>query len=67
MGLRAQAEQAALARARRDSDALRDRVADARKLLATARRAAAEGHGSISSRPTANRRLTRRTLTRSSA
>ena len=42
VGLRAQAEQAALARARRDSDALRDRVADARKLLATARRAAVD-------------------------
>jgi DNA-binding CsgD family transcriptional regulator len=41
-GLRAQAELAALARARRDADALRDRLGRARKLLATARRAAAE-------------------------
>jgi hypothetical protein len=41
-GLRAQAELAALARARRDGDALRDRLAHARKLLTTARRAAAE-------------------------
>jgi DNA-binding CsgD family transcriptional regulator/tetratricopeptide (TPR) repeat protein len=41
-GLRAQAELAALARARRDADALRDRHGRARKLLATARRAAAE-------------------------
>jgi DNA-binding CsgD family transcriptional regulator/tetratricopeptide (TPR) repeat protein len=40
-GLRAQAELAALARARRD-DAVRDRLAHARKLLTTARRAAAE-------------------------
>jgi DNA-binding CsgD family transcriptional regulator/tetratricopeptide (TPR) repeat protein len=40
-GLRAQAELAALARARRDPDALRDRLAEARKLLAAARRAAA--------------------------
>jgi DNA-binding CsgD family transcriptional regulator/tetratricopeptide (TPR) repeat protein len=41
-GLRAQAELAALARARRDADAVRERLARARKLLATARRAAAE-------------------------
>ena len=41
-GLRAQAELAALARARRDADALRDRLGRARKLLAVARRAAAE-------------------------
>jgi DNA-binding CsgD family transcriptional regulator/tetratricopeptide (TPR) repeat protein len=41
-GLRAQAELAALARARRDDDAVRERLARARKLLATARRAAAE-------------------------
>jgi DNA-binding CsgD family transcriptional regulator len=41
-GLRAQAELAALARARRDDDAARDRLARARRLLATARRAAAE-------------------------
>jgi DNA-binding CsgD family transcriptional regulator len=41
-GQRAQAELAALARARRDADALRDRLGRARKLLATARRAAAE-------------------------
>ena len=41
-GLRAQAELAALARARRDAGALRDRLDRACKLLATARRAAAE-------------------------
>ena len=41
-GLRAQAELAALARARRDADAVRDRLGRARKLLAAARRAAAE-------------------------
>ena len=41
-GLRAQAELAALARARRDADAVRDRLGRARKLLAVARRAAAE-------------------------
>ena len=41
-GLRAHAELAALARARRDADGLRDRVSRARKLLADARRAAAE-------------------------
>ena len=40
-GLRAQAELAALARARRDTDDLHDRLDRARKLLATARRAAA--------------------------
>jgi hypothetical protein len=41
-GLRAQAELAALARARRDTDALRDRLGCARKLLTVAQRAAAE-------------------------
>jgi DNA-binding CsgD family transcriptional regulator len=41
-GLRAQAELAALARARRDADAVRDQLTRARKLLATARRAAAQ-------------------------
>jgi DNA-binding CsgD family transcriptional regulator/tetratricopeptide (TPR) repeat protein len=41
-GLRAQAEMAALARARRDADALRDRLGRARKLLTVARRAAGE-------------------------
>jgi DNA-binding CsgD family transcriptional regulator len=41
-GLRAQAELAALARARRDADALHDRLDRARKLLTAARRAAAE-------------------------
>ncbi len=41
-GLRAQAELAGLARARRDADAVRDWLSRARKLLATARRAAAE-------------------------
>jgi DNA-binding CsgD family transcriptional regulator/tetratricopeptide (TPR) repeat protein len=41
-GLRAQADLAALARARRDGDAVRDRVARARRLLTTARRAAVE-------------------------
>jgi DNA-binding NarL/FixJ family response regulator len=41
-GLRAQAELAALARARRDGDAVGDRLGRARKLLATARHAAAE-------------------------
>jgi DNA-binding CsgD family transcriptional regulator len=41
-GLRAQAELAALARARRDEGAVRDRLTRARKLLTTARRAAAE-------------------------
>jgi DNA-binding CsgD family transcriptional regulator len=41
-GLRAQAELAALARARRDDDGLRDRLARARTLLADARHAAAE-------------------------
>jgi DNA-binding CsgD family transcriptional regulator len=41
-GLRAQAELAALARARRDADALRDRLGRARKLVTVARRAAAE-------------------------
>jgi DNA-binding NarL/FixJ family response regulator len=41
-GLRAQAELAALARARRDADALRHRLGEARKLLAAARRAAVE-------------------------
>ena len=42
-GLRTQAELAALARARRDGDALRDRLGRARELLAVARSAAAEG------------------------
>jgi DNA-binding CsgD family transcriptional regulator/tetratricopeptide (TPR) repeat protein len=41
-GLRAQAELTALARARRDDDALRDRLERARMLLETARDAAAE-------------------------
>ena len=41
-GLRTQAELAALARARRDADALRDRLNRARTLLAVARSAAAE-------------------------
>jgi DNA-binding CsgD family transcriptional regulator len=41
-GLRAQAELSALARARRDTDAVSDRLAQARTLLAAARRAAAE-------------------------
>ena len=41
-GLRAQAELAALARARRDADGERDRLGRARKLHATARRAAAQ-------------------------
>jgi DNA-binding CsgD family transcriptional regulator/tetratricopeptide (TPR) repeat protein len=41
-GLRAHAELAALARARRDADALRDRLGGARKLLTVARRAAAK-------------------------
>jgi tetratricopeptide (TPR) repeat protein len=41
-GLRAQAELAALARARRDRGALTDRLDRARRLLATAREAAAE-------------------------
>jgi DNA-binding CsgD family transcriptional regulator/tetratricopeptide (TPR) repeat protein len=41
-GLRAEAELAALARARRDADALRDRLERARMLLETARDAAAE-------------------------
>jgi DNA-binding CsgD family transcriptional regulator len=41
-GLRAQAELAALARARRDDDALRTRLARARSLLTVARRAAAK-------------------------
>jgi DNA-binding CsgD family transcriptional regulator/tetratricopeptide (TPR) repeat protein len=41
-GLRAQAELAALARARRDDDAVRNRLGRARKLLATARRAATQ-------------------------
>jgi DNA-binding CsgD family transcriptional regulator/tetratricopeptide (TPR) repeat protein len=41
-GLRAQAELAAFARARRDADALRDRLEEARKLLAAAHRAAAD-------------------------
>jgi tetratricopeptide (TPR) repeat protein len=41
-GLRAQAELAALARARRDGDAVRDRLGRAGRLLASARRAAAE-------------------------
>jgi hypothetical protein len=41
-GLRTQAELAALARARRDGDALRDRLGRARTLLAIARRAAGE-------------------------
>ena len=41
-GLRAQAELAALARARRDADAVRSWLARARKLIAVARRAAAE-------------------------
>jgi DNA-binding NarL/FixJ family response regulator len=41
-GLRAQAELAALARARRDADVVRDRLGRARKLLVAARRAAAE-------------------------
>jgi DNA-binding CsgD family transcriptional regulator len=40
-GLRAQAELAALARARRDDDAVGERLARARNLLASARRAAA--------------------------
>jgi DNA-binding NarL/FixJ family response regulator len=41
-GLRAQAELAAVARARRDRDALADRLRRARQLLATARQAAIE-------------------------
>jgi DNA-binding CsgD family transcriptional regulator/tetratricopeptide (TPR) repeat protein len=41
-GVRAQAELAALARARRDGDAIGERLARARKLLATARRAATQ-------------------------
>jgi DNA-binding CsgD family transcriptional regulator/tetratricopeptide (TPR) repeat protein len=41
-GLRAQADLAGLARARRDADAVGDWLSRARKLLATARRAAAE-------------------------
>jgi DNA-binding CsgD family transcriptional regulator len=41
-GLRAQAELAALARARRDADVVRDRLRHARKLVAAARHAAAE-------------------------
>jgi DNA-binding CsgD family transcriptional regulator/tetratricopeptide (TPR) repeat protein len=41
-GLRAQAELAALARARRDADAAREGLEHARRLLATARRAASE-------------------------
>jgi DNA-binding NarL/FixJ family response regulator len=41
-GLRAQAELAALARARQDADALRDRLARARRLLTVARHAEAE-------------------------
>ena len=41
-GLRAQADLAALARARRAADAVRDRLGRARKLLVAARRAAAE-------------------------
>jgi DNA-binding NarL/FixJ family response regulator len=41
-GLRAQAELAALARARRDDDAVGERLARARNLLASARRAAAQ-------------------------
>ena len=41
-GLRAQAELAALARARRDGDAVGERLGRARKLLATARHAAAQ-------------------------
>jgi DNA-binding CsgD family transcriptional regulator len=41
-GLRAQAELAALARARRDAETVRDRLGRARKLLAAARRAAAK-------------------------
>jgi DNA-binding CsgD family transcriptional regulator len=45
LGLRVQADLAALARARRDVDAVRDRVGAAGKLRAAARRAAAEaGH-----------------------
>ena len=42
MGLRAQAELAALARARRDADTVRHWLAQARKLIAAARRAAAD-------------------------
>jgi DNA-binding CsgD family transcriptional regulator/tetratricopeptide (TPR) repeat protein len=42
MGLRAQAELAVVARARRDEDVLRDRLSRARKLATAARRAAAE-------------------------
>jgi DNA-binding CsgD family transcriptional regulator len=41
-GLRAQAELVALARARRDAEAVRSRLARARELVAAARRAAAE-------------------------
>jgi hypothetical protein len=41
-GLRAQAELAALARARRDADAVRNWLGRSRKLVALARRAAAE-------------------------
>jgi DNA-binding CsgD family transcriptional regulator/tetratricopeptide (TPR) repeat protein len=44
-GLRAQAELAAIARARRDSDALRFRLGRARDLLSAARSAAAEASG----------------------
>ena len=42
VGLRAQAELAAFARARRDADAVRDRIDRSKKLLAAARRAAAK-------------------------
>jgi len=41
-GLRAQAELAALARARRDAGAIRNWLTQARKLITVARRAAAE-------------------------
>jgi DNA-binding CsgD family transcriptional regulator len=42
LGLRVQAERAALSRAHRDDDAVRERFDEAAELLATARRAAAE-------------------------
>jgi DNA-binding CsgD family transcriptional regulator/tetratricopeptide (TPR) repeat protein len=44
-GLRAQADLAALARARRDGAAVRDRIARARRFLTTARRAAVDAAG----------------------
>ena len=54
-GLRAQAELAALARARRDENGLRDRLGRARELLSVARQAAAEASAVFSDQAAGSR------------